>query len=260
MVQGIAEDILISGFGLVFVVAGLYAVNLGWTERTRSSEIADTETTEIRNLEAGRVEIKGTALLPEEASPVQSPISRTDALAAHVEVQEWDSSGRAGNWQTIHETVVEAPMLVDDGTGRIHVELPSDDGLNVEQTVWEVESNEEPPDDVRRYVENVAGLDIPERSDYGPVSIGEPRKYKEGYIEPGAEVYVLGSAREADAGWGERNFVIDDPTDSGEFILSDKSEQELVQEGKVGGLIYIGIGGLVTIAGVVTVVIPWLPQ
>lgn len=259
MVQGIAEDILISGFGLVFLIAGLYAMKLGWDERTISSEIARTETTEIRNLEAGPAEIKGSAQLPEQASPVQSPISRNDALAAHVEVQEWDSSGRAGNWQTMHETVVEAPMLVDDGTGTVHVELPSDDGLNVEQTVWEVESNEEPPDDVRRYVENVAGLNIPERSDYGPVSIGEPRKYKEGYIEPGAKVYVLGSAREADADWGERNFTIDEPTESGEFILSDKAEQELVQEGKVGGLIYLGIGGLITIVGVVTVVIPWLP-
>lgn len=258
MASELPSNLVITAFGLVFVVAGLYAMNLGRQERARSSAVAATETTAIRDLEAGPAEVKGTATVPDDVSPMSSPLTNEEALAAHVEVQEWESSGRGGNWQTIHEEEPAVPMLVDDGSGTVRVDLPSDGGLDLEMTRTKVESDEEPPDHVRQFVEDVPGLDIPDRQDFGPVSIGEPRRYAEGMIEPGAEVYVLGRAREAPDGAGGFGVVIDEPTPSGEFILSDKSEADLVREGTVGALIYFVVGGLVTLAGIATIAIPWV--
>jgi hypothetical protein len=54
------------------------------------------------------------------------------------------------------------------------------------------------------------------------------------YAQPGEEVYVLGTARET-AGWDGQDHLIDEPTQSGDFVLSDKSEDTLVTEGRWGG-------------------------
>lgn len=258
MVQGLGENLVLTGFGLVFVVAGLVLLNRARTERARSSEIGATETTAIRDLEAGPAEVKGTANAADGSTPFESPLRGTEALAARVEVDEWESSGRGGTWQTVHEEETAVPMLVDDGTGAVRVELPADGGLRVDESRTEVESDEEPPEAVRRYVEDTAGLEIPERKSLGPLSVGEPRRYAEGTIEPGAQVYVLGRAREV-ASWDGVDYVIDAPTASGEFVLSDKSEGELVSEGNVGGLVYAVFGGIATIVGASIVVLAWLP-
>lgn len=257
MVSGLPANLIVSAFGLVFVVAGLHAIRIGREHRAQSSEMAALETTAVRDLDPGPAEVKGTVEATGEG-PIQSPLTETAALAYHVEVEEWESSGRGGNWQTVHEEETGVPILVDDGTGKVRVDLPSDGGLNLEGTRIEVESDEEPPEPVRRYVEDVQGLEIPDRQDYGPVSIGEPRRYREGVLEPGADAYVLGRAREAPSGDGELGFVIDEPMESGAFILSNKSERDLLHEETVGSVIYFAAGGLATVIGVFVVVVPWI--
>jgi hypothetical protein len=259
MVQGPIVKLLMSGFGLVFVVVGLYTMNRGRKQRAQSERIADTETTRIRDLGGGTAEIKGTAHPADGATAMESPITRADALAFHVEVEEWESGGDSGgHWETEHEEQRAVSMTVDDGTGEVRVEPPSDGGLNVDLTRTKVGSGEEPPEPIRRYVEREAGVDEATRHELGPLAIGDRRRYSEGVIEPGEEVYVLGTAREADAGWGERAFVIDEPTGSGDFVLSDKSEADLIREGKRGGLVFLIVGGLFALVGSLFTVVVWV--
>lgn len=259
MFQGLLENIAISGFGLVFVVAGLYTMNKGRVERAQSERIDDTETTAIRDLEPGTVELKGTARPAEDANVVESPITEQDALATYVEMEEWESSGQGGgSWETKHEDRTTVSMIVDDGTGEVRIELPADGELNVEETKTEVGSGDEPPEQIKQYLEAEAAIQEASRYDVGPLSFGERRRYSEGMIEPGEDVYVLGAAREAESEWGERNFVVDEPTESGDFVLSDKSEEELIREGKRSGLVYLGFGGALTAVGVFVAVIPWV--
>jgi hypothetical protein len=259
MVQDLVVRLGVSGFGAVFVVVGLYTMNRGRTRRARSERIADTETTEIRDLRPGTVEVEGTAHPAGDATVRESPITRTDALASQVEVEEWESGGQgSGNWETIHEEESAVPMTVDDGTGEVRVELPPDGGLDLEQARTEVGSGDEPPEPVRRYVEREADVEEAARHDVGPLSLGERRRYSEGVIEPGEEVYVLGSAREEQAGWGEREYVIDEPTGAGDFVLSDRSEADLIREGKRSGLVLLGFGGLLTVVGTLVAASPWV--
>ncbi|WP_327054046.1 hypothetical protein [Halomicrococcus gelatinilyticus] len=253
------ESFVISLSSIVFVAVGLVTVNKGRTERAESTRMEETETTAIRDLEPGVVEVKGTVRGTEDATLQQSPIDGTDALAVHVEVKELHSDGNGpGNWQTIFEDQRAEPMFVDDGTGEVLVDLPADGGLNLDQTEWKVEAGDEPPEEIRSYVENEPALDLPDGVDIGPLSTGERRRYLEGTLEPGEDVYLLGTARETEAGWDNREYVVDESTPDGDFILSDKSEATLIEEGRSSGLVFLVAGVLMTVIGLSGFVAPFL--
>jgi hypothetical protein len=260
MVQSLVGNVIISGVGIVFVLVGLYTMNGGRLERAQSKRIADTETTKIRELNPGTVEVKGTAHLAEDASLVDSPITKQAGLAFYVEMEEWESSGQGGgNWETKHEKQTANPIVVDDDSGEVRVELPPDGDLNVDQEETTVEAGDEPPENIRQYIKDEAAVDEAPRREFGPLRTGERRRYSEGVLKPGEEVYVLGTARnDEDADWGKHSFIIDEPTEFGDFVLSNKSEEELVREGKRGGLVSLVLGGSLVVAGIAATVFPWI--
>lgn len=249
------ESAGVSVFGLVFVVAGAVTMYRGRTERAEGGRIAETETTQLRDLAPGPVEVKGSASPAEDATALESPFSGAEALAVRVEVEERQD----GNWNTIFEDERAEPLLVDDGTGEVPVERPSAGGLDLEGTETEVGVDDEPPAAVRRYVENEPALEVPDRRSMGPVSVGERRRYTEGVLEPGDDVYVLGAARETAAGWDRRDHVIDEPTASGDFVLSNKPESELIAERTRGGFVLLAFGCLLAVVGSGIAILPWLP-
>lgn len=254
------DSFVISLSSIVFVVLGLITLNKGRAERAESTRMEEIETTAIRDLEPGPVEVKGTVYGTDDATLQGSPIAGTDALAAHVEVKEMHSDGHGpGNWQTVFEDQTAEPLFVDDGTGEVLVRLPEDGGLSLEQSEWKVEAGDDPPEEVRRYVENEPALDLPDGVDVGPLSTGERRRYLEGTLEPGQEVYLLGTARETEAGWDGREYVIDEPTADGDFVLSDKSEAALIEEGRSSGLVFLAAGALMTVIGLASLLSPLLP-
>ena len=254
------DGFVISIASIVFVAMGLITLNKGRTERAESTRMEETETTAIRDLEPGSVEVKGTVHGIDDATLQQSPIEGTEALAVHVEVKELHSDGNGpGNWQTMFEDQTAEPMFIDDGTSEVLVDPPENSGLNLEQSEWKVEAGDDPPEEIRRYVKNEPALDLPDGVDIGPLSTGEPRRYLEGTLEPGEDVYLLGTARETEAGWDNREFVIDEPTSDGDFILSDKSEAELIEEGRSSGLVFLVAGALMIMIGLSSLVSPFLP-
>lgn len=247
-----------SGFSLIGVGVGLYLMNRGRKLRGQSKRIADTETTPVRDLQPGVAEVKGSAHPAEDGDIMESPITLADSLATQVTVEKYQSSSQGGgSWRTIHEEESAVPMNVDDGTGEVRVELPTDGKLNVEQIRKRVGGGEEPPEPIRRFVEQEAEIDEATRYDLGLLSAGERRRYSEGFIEPGEEVYVLGTARE-EAGWDGEEYVIDEPTQSGDFILSNKSEEDLIKEGTWGGGFMLAVGGVATVMGTLFTIGPWL--
>jgi hypothetical protein len=253
------QSVVISLGSLAFVAVGLSTLNKGRRKRAQSSRIDATETTPIRDLEPGPAEIKGTVHGTDDATLRESPLGGTEALAVHVEVEEWDTGGQGGgNWETIFETETVEPLTVDDGTGEVRVDLPADGGLNLTQTEWPVEAGAEPPTRVRRYVEKQPSLDLPDGVDIGPLSTGERRRYLEGTLEPGDDVYLLGSATEAEAGWDGREYVVDEPTPAGDFVLSDKNEAALIEVGRRDGVVFVAFGALLTVLGVIGITAQFL--
>lgn len=259
MVEPMIFKVVWSGFSAIFVLAGLFIANKGRKARNRSKLIEETETTKIRELTPGKAEVKGNASPTEGGSTVRSAIYRNEGLATKVKVEEYHSnSNGGGSWKTIHEESDVVPFVVDDGTGEVRIDpQQSERTVNVELNRERVRGGEEPPEEIQQFIEREKEVDSA-TSSLGPIDFGQRRRYSEGVIEPGESVYVLGRAREEDAGWGERGYVIDEPTATGEFILSDKSEEQLVKEGKWGGTLILVFGAVFAFFGAVFAVFPWL--
>ena len=241
-------------FSLIPLLGGLFVANLGRKTKNRSKRIKETETTEISELQPGTVEVKGKARPTEEDSTFLSPINRDEVLATKVMVERYESHGSetgGGGWKTIHEEKQAVPFIVDDGTGEVRVEPPSssEQQMLAELNREKVPGGQEPPETIREFVERESEIDETSNTSVGPLSLGERRRYSEGSIQPGEEVYVLGRAREEDAGWGESSYVIGEPTASGDFIMSDKPEEQLIKEGKWGGLLLYVVGGISAFVG-----------
>jgi len=239
-------------FSLIPILGGLFVANMGRKAKNRSNTIQATETSEVSGLRPGKVEVKGTARPAEAGSTLRSPISRDEALATKIIVQRYDSgtSETGGGWTTIYEDKEAVPFVVDDGTGEVRVDTPpaSDQRMLLEMTRERVPGGQEPPEKVRKFVERQQEVDETSKSGIGPLSLGERRRYMEGSIQSGEDVYVLGKAREQ-AGWDERGYVIDGTTESGEFVVSDKPEEQLVKEGKWGGILLYVVGGISVLVG-----------
>ncbi|AGB14925.1 E3 Ubiquitin ligase [Halovivax ruber XH-70] len=249
------ENAVLSVFGLVFVVAGAITMYHGYGERAEGEVIAETETTAVRDLTPGPAEVKGTVRPAEDATATEAPISATEALAVSVEVEEQQD----GSWNTIFTDEWAESLLVDDGTGEVPVDLSSAGELDLRGTETEVGVDDEPPAAVRRYVETESDLELPDRRSMGPVSVGERRRYTEGVLEPGDDGYVLGAVRETAAGWDRADYVIDEPTESGEFVLSNRPERELIDERTQSGLVSLAFGCFLALVGTAVAVVPWVP-
>lgn len=258
MVQDLILKLVGAFIGLSIAGYGCYLLYKGREKRAKSDRLDDIETTPISGLQSGAVGVAGTAYSTENADLIKSPIEKKDALAAHVAVEEWKSGDNGKGWITIHEEELGVPISVGDGTGEVRVELPNDGGLDVEQTQTKIDSDDEPPARIQQYIENEPNIDEGTRHHHGPVSIGDRRRYSEGVIEPGEDVYVVGTAREVQRDWGEQTGVIDEPTESGQFILSDKSKAELVQETKQIGRNQLAIGGVIVLFSTLFTIIFWV--
>lgn len=244
-------------FGLFFVGVGCHVINIGYKQYARSNRITDTNTTSISNLQPGTVGVEGVVYPSEDATIIKSPIGMDDALVARVKVEK-NTGGSGTNWKLIHEEIVREPLIVDDGTGEIRVEFPVDGELVVEQMQTEVQSGHEPPERIQRYIENEPNVTEVTKRSYGPLGVGEHRRYTEEIIRPRENVYVLGTAREILGSEGEQQYLVDEPTEAGDFIVSDKSKQELVQQLKQIGSKRLAAGGFFVFIGTLCISWPWL--
>lgn len=257
MAPEILRTLISLSFGLFFMGVGCHFIHIGRKQYAQSNRITDTNTTSIRDLQPGTVEVEGTAHLAEDATVRKSPIEMNDAVVARATVEK-NVGGEGTNWKIIHEETIREPLIVDDGTGEVRVEFPVDGELVVEQMQTEVNSGHEPPERIQRYVETEPNVDEVTRRRYGPLGIGEHRRYTEEVIEPGETVYVLGTAREILGSRGERQYLVDEPTEVGDFILSDKSKDELVQQRKQIGIERLAIGGVFVFMGTACIIWSWL--
>lgn len=247
-VVAIGTGLLFTAIGLGLVIVGALVVRYGRREQRRSNRLSETETTEIDFLEPGTVEIKGTARPVEDGATVEGPLSGDEALVTTVEVDKRVSTRHGSSWQTIHDDETVRPFRVDDGTGEVRVDPPRDANVALDVTRTVVEGDEEPPEGIRRFVQREEAVDAADEG--GLISSGEKRRYGEGLIEPGEDVYVFGHAvEESGDAWGEHRYVITDDDALDEFLLSDRSEEELTSGKKIGAVILYAVGGFLLLLG-----------
>lgn len=250
---------------VVLFLAGLLYVRAGFTRRSRRELIEDTPTEAVRSVSTGFSEVTGDAVMLDET--MRAPFTGDDCVVRAWEVEEWSESGRSSSWRTVDSGVEAVPFAIDDGTGRLRVEPPDDgavagglrdDNAAMDDVVYEVDGveepvaavgvDEEPPDAIRAYIERSDGLDPASHDHIEVLDAGKQdgdRRYYQGVVAPGEQVYVLGTAATRDgeaAASNEGNLVITTEDHDPVFIVSDKPEDELIAARRWDLLKYFVLG------------------
>lgn len=253
--------------GALLVIAGVVG-RYGRRQHRRRSLVAGTPTTDVRAIDdEGRIELTGTVVADET---FDSPIQDDESVLAAWEIEEWNESGTSDMWETRATGVYTRAFALDDGTGEVRIEIddrvagedsghtdiklgPVDldrtisSGVSVED-VWcsfehfraetTVPPDADPPERIAQFVQGEAGISPQTGSITNLVDVGTKhgeRRYYEGTIEPGQEIYLLGTAEAtSDATYplGPDDVVITPPAadEDGSLIVSDRTEEELLSE------------------------------
>lgn len=226
-------------FAAIVYLAGCFFFVRGFAKFRRLQLIRNTPTSRVRSLAMGPVELYGTTE-PIDDNVLSSPFSGEDCLMYKYKIEEYRMVGDDRDWVTVDVGRDGVPFHLDDGTGRVVVD-PEGISLNIPRDeLYSVEDDESPPE--------ISGGSL------GFVSASNDRRYHEYYIRPGEEVYVYGEAMRRD---GE--VVVNKRADTPMFMVSDSSEEELVEGTRNsvvlstgGGLVLaaIGLGLLLLVSGV----------
>ena len=251
--------------GIVLLIIAGFAAVYGRRQHRRSALVETTETTDVRDIKAeGVVELKGTIRADE---PFDSPIKGKQSALSAWEVEEWDERGDSEMWETRATGVHTTPFELDDGTGRVRVNIgdyvsdpssgtgideiqvgPIDvdrflsNGVTVDNVLAAIEGfsvetsvppDAEPPERIKEFIQAEAGVTTQTDSITNILDFGNKhgeRRYYEGTLSPSDDIYLIGQVRAAeDATYPLKpeDVVVTVP-DSNQLIISDKSEKELV--------------------------------
>jgi hypothetical protein len=210
---------------------GLYLVYDGFAKWQQYRLMQDTPTERIPSAAAGRTEIEGTAR--DGYGTVVQPFTGGECLLAEYEIEEYRSDDDGGHWATVASGTLSVPFLVDDGTGTMRVE-PVDDatfGISDEhRTQLEIDGDDVEPEAVQSFVRTYTDLDVQTRGGFSGMLFDDQRRYTQYIIPVGASVYVLGGStpRNQSDGVASSSLVMGRDEGSGQFIIADRSEEELV--------------------------------
>lgn len=255
--------------GVGGLLLGAFALAWGYNRHSYHRVISETPTTRILDVdEPGRVELKGEVVpTPDGERNLQAPLSGDSCVAAGWEVEEWRESGKHSSWETVASGYDAVPFRVDDGSAEIRVEpgtgaesggfsldLPLGDldhsvvvddvTLDFDRldVVHQVEPDDPTPARVEEFERRAPGLREQSGSIMNVIDIGNAhgeRKYHEGIVQPGDDVYLLGTVepKQPDV-YENRRLRPDDavvsPSKTGPFVLSTRSENELLKKSRWG--------------------------
>lgn len=288
--------------GSLVALAGVGLSIYGWRRRRYHRAIVGTPTRDVRQVDRpGPVELVGEVVAADDS--FDAPLSGADeTVVAGWSVEEWSETGDHSRWTTVADGVDAVPFLLDDGTDRIRVDPGShasrggllgrvtDLGdladsvsagpLTVDferlPTVRRVGAEDPTPERVRRFVAHESTVDRQTGSLTNLIDVGNAhgdRRYAEGTIRVGDEVYLLGPVRPAHGdgrvdGDGNRDVdrrarlrpgdAVVRPAPDGEvpFLLSERSEDRLVASTRVwryalgAGLLAVAVGLATMLPGV----------
>ncbi|WP_323676832.1 hypothetical protein [Halorubellus sp. PRR65] len=271
-------------FSIIGLVVGGIATVWGYRRRAYHQVISGTPTSRVLDVdEPGLVELKGeVAATGDDAGTMQAPLSGDTCVVAGWEVDEWNEGGKNSSWHEIAEGYDSVPFLVDDGSAEILVRPGSDadasnwtsnisldglddsvavDGVTVDFQHLRVEHQLDPDDPtparVEEFERRAPGIDAQTGSVFNAIDFGNAhgeRKYKEGIVQPGDSVYLLGAVEPADGdARPDRRLRPEDavvtPAGDDEFILSTRSEEQLLSKSRYG-LPAMVVGAVVMAASV----------
>lgn len=202
-----------------------------------------------------RCEVVGQAA-PGQGGVIKAPHSGADAVWHHSTVTHryWEMEERVVDGQrqrnrverdeTVSDITSAQPFAVSDGTGSVVV---SPDGANVDKPE-RVADRFEPQVTQEQLPSGLAGV-LGSFLRAGDQSGTIGFEYEEWIIRPGARLYVHGEVSDAT---GRVAFA---KPSEGRYIISTRSEEQIVGAAERNATIATGVGGVLGVAGVVLVIL-----
>ena len=200
----------------------------------------------------------GTVVETPENGTVEAPFSSRPAVALAYQVLEEENSGlwwlgfpfgSLTHFEPIDGGAVAEPFLLDDGTGQVRVD-PGGATFRLEpDTTVQVDGGDSPPERIRRFIDANADVDDQEQSiGFGPIEwgVGKNRRFVERRLEPGDEVLVCGTARDARGAVGAVQATIDGGRP---FLLADADRRTLARRLLVGGTFAVLLSAALFVVG-----------
>lgn len=244
--------------GGVFFLIGVAMMLGNMKNLARRKRIVDTPTTPIAHAPGGTVvEVKGR-IFPSEQGVLVAPFSGRQVVYARLLIEEYRSSGKSGRWVTVFNQAQWREFMIDDGSG--HFARVKIDGANVvldRQKVATSGTFNDAPPHLEQFLRTY-GL-----SSTSWLGFNKSMRYEEELLVPGDPIYVLGPSQRmagSPVNDGYRMlpssvlvmFAAQGPT--GELIVTNKSEEELVAKMRSGFLWGVGCAALGALLGIVGVV------
>jgi hypothetical protein len=239
--------LFVLAFVSLFLVVGVIVFVGGLAYLRKYLVLKRTTPTDALEVASGAVEVEGEVIAGEET--VEAPLSGTECVAYEVEAERHSSSESGGKWRTEAEASEYVPFRLHDGTGTLGVE-PTGSSLSLDRQYREVvEANEEPPENIRAFLEDTDQLDLqkhPDDSGVGPLVRGSTYRFTERRIEPETEAFVAGTADSMTAVAGDSPTITG--TDEGTmrnaladpFVVSNRDEAATQRR-----FAFVGVGMLV---------------
>ena len=264
-------------FLVIGFLGGLYLVYDGFNTWKLSRLIQDTPTSKVRSMAVGRTELEGS-VRPFEGH-LNPPYTDEDCVYVKWKAEKRERhTDKDGNthytWETVASGTEALAFYLEDATGKVLVRADEDlpefdinDGAH-SRTVY-FNHGQLPPRDLGEYItrfrdredtkrefEDSGGLlssainSVAEfmEADNPLTNTAKRRRYTQTVLPVGTSIYLFGSAQSRSAGTmadGQQDLLeVRRDSETGEFLLSDSSEEELQSS-------YSKRGPLETIAGIV---------
>lgn len=254
----------------VFTIAGAGIFWYGFNRMHKYRLIKDIPRSKIRSMAMGLVEVHGNIHCEK---PIKTPFSDSDCVYYRYEIQEYrrhvsrDSKGRTKTthrWETIATGRRSIPFFARDETGEVYVN-PSEAEFNVDMkkaflqkagvfggitaiisALKDWDKNDEELFDSSEL--NLIPIKARKGFSFGFGSRVGDRRYFEYFLEPNENLFVMGTA--ANDSSAPESVLIRKGQNQPTFIISNKSEKELLKSLKRKMIASYVFGGIFFVGGV----------
>ncbi|MBL7197631.1 MAG: hypothetical protein ISS47_05990 [Candidatus Omnitrophica bacterium] len=177
------RDIGYAFFGFGF---GIWSFFWGFKRLRRKKMIENIPTSTVRSLAMGLTELIGKAKKPD---PIKSLITKTECVFYRYTVERYQSSGKSGRWVTVAKSDSgDCTFLLNDGTGNVAVLPKGAEFIMPVDYEFRTGLGRPLPADLQVFLDSI-------NVRYKALIGNYAMRFKEWYIRPNEDIYVLGTAR-----------------------------------------------------------------
>ena len=177
-------------FGMVLLIGGLVSFYNSLKNLKKKRLFENIPTSKMRSIAMGLVELKGKIKIANET--LTDPFDEKDCVYWKVKIEEYVKRGKRRTWVTRHQLTKKVKFLLSDETGTVLINSQKADMTNIKRDS-EIQTatlfSEELPDHIKKYCDRYK---VKYKGWFG---FKKKLRCRATYLEPGDQLYVLGSAR-----------------------------------------------------------------